>query len=178
MFGKKATNSVPYGRASKAQTKLGKQSYKQQVERAKRQTYEEKAKSNRARQSRNLESRNPIRRKLAQMKQTSIKKQEVKMRKLESDAKLAELNPTLQAENARAENEIKVEKARYRSKTASSTALAAGMASLGRGLSDENNQDDKANRQSQENIIKTIFQPDDSSSAPNSGNTGLTQGVE
>lgn len=178
MFGRKATKLVPYGNTSKANTRIGKQVYKQKVQDAKRRTYESKTATNRARQARNLESRNPIRRGLAQMKQTSIKKQEVKMRKLESEAKLAEQNPKLQADKAKTENEIKIERARQRSRTASSTALAAGMASLGRGLSDENNQDDAANRASQERIIKTIFQPDDDETGPDSGNTGLTEGVE
>jgi hypothetical protein len=178
MFGRKATKYVPYGRANGAQTKVGKQHNKQQIERAKRQTYQEKVATNRARQARNLESRNPIRRKLAQLKQSSIKKQEVKIRKLESDAKLAELNPTLQAEKAKADNEIKVEKARYRSKTASSAALATGMATLGRGLSDENNQDDEARRKADQKVIETIFQPNPETTDDTSGNTGLSQGVE
>lgn len=176
MFGKRTTRLTNNGRVSKSQAQISRLQLKQKVQRAKRKTYQEQAATNRARQRRNLESRNPFRRGLAQMKEASMKKQEVRMRKLEAQAQAAEQNPTLQAEAARAENRIKIERARLKSKTASSTALAAGMASLGRGLSDENNQDDAADRASRERIIKTIFQPDDT--GPDSGNTGLTEGVE
>jgi hypothetical protein len=135
-----------------------------------------KAAAKRTRRSDALESHNPIRRKLAEMKETGAKKHEVKMRKLESDAKLAELDPKLAADKARAENRIKIESARMKTKTASATAYATGAAALGRGLSDENNQDDQANRQSELDKIQTIF--GSSTTNPADSETGLRQGVE
>lgn len=176
MFSK--NRNLGYGKADKTTLALNRIRNKQRINEAKMKMRNAKRQASTAKMKERLNSSNPIVRKLAQHRQESIKRQEVKIRKLESDAKVAELDPKLQAENAKAENKIKIEKARARSKTASSTAIATGMATLGRGLSDENNQDDEARRQSDQKIIETIFRPNPETTNDTSGNTGLSQGVE
>lgn len=120
-----------------------------------------------------LQSPNPIVRKFAEHEQISKIKQDARLRKIEANTQTKELKPSIVKQQADADAKIKVAKAQSRAKFAGYAALAQGASQLGRGLAEENNQDDAAERKHSIDIIKAIT---DEGNEDNP-NSALKQGV-
>lgn len=112
-------------------------------------------------------SSNPFKRRLSQWREENIAKHEAKMDAIKAKGELAKLKPELAAQQQRAENAVKIHKAKGHAKIASTTAIASGMAKLGQGLSDEQNQDDAKQREADKEIASILG---------GKGDSGLVQG--
>lgn len=174
MFNKTTMNTKPmWGKAPKETAKAANKALKinKKISSLNQNAKLAQAKVETAKANRNLrlQSRNPITRFFAGREQKSIAAKENKIRRMEAKTKTAELNPELTALNARTEARVKVANAKANANKVGYMALAAGAAKLGRGLSDEGNQDAEKDRKHWEDIIKTVTGGDNDS--------GLEQGV-